>query len=261
MSRVRIPVTLVAVCLTGAAGLACGGDAGGEGSTGSSAEALARVRASDYARAVNLHASDVPYFEPIPDSEEEDPTEARKHDRELMKCVGVEEDPEPLAEVKSPEFGTDSPGELLRVASAVEVGADAKRAAKELKLIRSRRAEHCLQRVYASAIEEEESSTAEVRDVSVSRVRFPAPDIEDGFAYRFTASVTVHPSTSELTAYRPAAEPNASVTVRIYVDIIGFVVGPTSVSLTATGVPTPVSRTLEHNLLRVLHERAAERTP
>jgi hypothetical protein len=254
-------LTLVAICLAGVAGLACGGDDEGDGSTGPSAEALAKVRASDYARAVNLRAADVPYFEPIPDDDEEDPKEARRHDRELMKCVGVEEDPEPLAEVKSPEFGTDSPGELLRVASTVEVGADVARAMRELRLIRSRRAEHCLQRVYASAIEEEDSSTAEVRDVSVARVRFPAADIEDGFAYRFSASVTVHPSTSELTVYRPAAEPNASVTVRIYVDIIGFVAGPASVSLTATGAPTPVSRTLEHNLLRVLHERATERAP
>lgn len=251
-------MTVVAICLAGLAGLACGSD---EGSSGPSAEALAKVRASDYARAVNLHASDVPYFEPIPDEDEEDPEEARKHERELMKCVGVDEDPEPLAEVKSPEFGTDSPGELLRVASTVEVGADAERAARELRLVRSRRAEGCLQRVYAPVIEEEESSTAEVSDVSVSRLRFPAPDIEDGFAYRFAASVTVHRSTSELTAYRPAAEPDVSQTVRIYVDLLGFVVGPASVSLTATGAPAPVSRTLEHNLLRVLHERATERTP
>ena len=258
MPWVRVPVTLVAICLVGVAGLACGSE--DEGS-GPSAEALAKVRASDYARAVNLRASDVPYFEPIPDEDEEDPEAARRHDRELMRCVGVEEDPEPLAEVKSPEFGTDSPGELLRVASAVEVGADPERAARELKLIRSRRAERCLQRVYASAIEEEESSTAEVSDASVSRVRFPAPDIEGGFAYRFSASVTVHRSTSELTAYRLATESDASLTVKVYVDIIGFLVGPASVSLTATGAPTPVSRTLEHNLLRVLHERATERAP
>jgi hypothetical protein len=241
------------------AGLACGAD--DEGSPAPSAEALAKVRASDYARAVNLRSSDVPYFESIPDEDEEDPEEARRHDRELMSCIGIEEDPDPLAEVKSPEFGTDSPGELLRVASTVEVGADAERAAQELRLIRSRRAERCLQDVYASAIEEEESSTAEVSDASVARMRSPAPDIEDGFAYRFSASVTVHRSTSELTAYRPAAEPGASVTLKVYVDIIGFLAGRASVTLTATGAPTPVSRTLEHNLLRVLRERATERTP
>ena len=71
-------MTLVAICLAGVAGLACGGEDGGEGSTGPSAEALAKVRASDYARAVNLRAADVPYFEPIPDDEEEDPKEARR---------------------------------------------------------------------------------------------------------------------------------------------------------------------------------------
>jgi hypothetical protein len=259
VSRVRVPVTLVAICLAGAAGPACGGD-GGDGSAGASAEALAKVRASDYARAVNLHASDVPYFEPIPDEEEEDPEEARRRDRELMRCVGIEEDPDPLAEVKSPEFGTDSPGELLRVASTVEVGTDAERAVRELRLIRSRRAQRCLQRVYASAIEEEQSSTTELSDVSVSRLS-PPPGIEDAVGYRFSASATVHRSTSELTAYRRAAEPDASVIVKVYVDFIGFLVGPASVSLTATGAPTPVSRTLEHNLLRVLHERATERSP
>jgi hypothetical protein len=260
VSRVRVPATVASICLAGAAGLACGGG-DGESTAGPSPEALAKVRAADYARAVNLHASDVPYFSPTPDEEEEDPKEARRHERELMRCVGVEHEAEPVAEVKSPEFGTDSPGQLLRVSSSVEVGADAGQAMRELKLIRSRLAERCLQRVYAAAIEEQESSTAEVRDVSVSRVRFPAPDIEDGFAYRFAASVTVHRSTSELTAYRPTAGPSGSVTMRIYVDIIGFVVGPASVSLTATGLPTAVSRTLERNLLRVLHERATEHRP
>jgi hypothetical protein len=252
-------MAVVAISLAAIAGLGCGSD-GGDGGDGPSTEALAKVRASDYARAVNLRASDVPYFEPIPD-EEEDPKEKRKHDRELMECVGVEEDPDPLAEVESPEFGTEAPGEVLQVGSTVEVGADAEQAARELRVIRGPRAARCLQRVYVSVIEEEDSSTAEVRNVSVSRLRFPAPDIEDGFAYRFAASVDVHPSTSELSAYRPAAEPAAPLTVKVYVDILGFVVGPASVSLTASGAPAPVSRTLEHNLLRVLHERATERRP
>ena len=84
-------MTIVAICLAGAAGLACGGEATAHRP---SAEALAKVRASDYARAVNLHASDVPYFEPIPDEDEEDREEAEKRNRELMTCVGVEEDPD-----------------------------------------------------------------------------------------------------------------------------------------------------------------------
>lgn len=258
MARIRVPVTLVAICLAGLAGLACGGDDDG---SGPSAEALAKVRASDYARAVNLHGSDVPYFEPIPDEDEEDSKEAEKQGRKLTRCIGAEEPADPLAEVTSGEYGTQSPGQLLHVSSTVAVAAQAEDAARAFNLIRSRRAERCLRAVYVSAIEGQESSTTEVGDVSVSRLRFPATDIGKGYGYRFTASVTIHGSVSELTAYRPASEPDVPHTMRLYFDDLGFVVGSASIDLTAVGSPTPVSRTLEHNLLRVLHERATERTP
>ena len=149
---------------------ACGSS--GDGSTGASAEALAKVRAADYARAVDLTHPMSPDFESIPTRTKT--AEAEKRDRELMTCVGVEEEPDPLAEVNRP-ICTDAPGELLRVGSTVEVGADARAGHAGIQAHRSRRAERCLRRVYASAIEEEESSTAEVSDVSLSRVRFPAP--------------------------------------------------------------------------------------
>ncbi len=260
MTRVRVQVTLVAICLAGVSGLACGGD-GGDGSTGPSAEAFAKVRASDYARAVNLHASDVPYFEPIPDEDGEGSKESEKQARKLMRCIGAEEPADPLAEVTSGEYGTQSPGELLHVSSTVAVAAQAEDAARALSVIRSRRAKRCLRTVYVSAIEEQESRTSEVSDVSVSRLRFPAAGIRTGYAYRFTASVTVHSSVSELTAYSPAAEPDVPRTLKLYFDDLGFVVGPASIDLAAVGSPTPVSRTLERNLLRVLHERATERKP
>ena len=92
-------------------------------------------------------------------------------------------------------------------------------------------------------------------------MRFPAPGIEGGFAYRFTALVTVHAPTSQLSGYRPSAEAASSQTVKVYVDILGFAVGPVEVTLTATGLPSPVSRNLERNLLGVLHERASDRRP
>ena len=82
-----------------------------------------------------------------------------------------------------------------------------------------------------------------------------------GFAYRFTASVAVHAPTSQLSAYRPAADPKSAGTLKVYVDILGFAVGPVEVTLTATGIPAPVSKNLERNLLGVLHERASQRRP
>jgi hypothetical protein len=163
--------------------------------------------------------------------------------------------------VESPTYGTEAPGEALDVASSVEVVLDAEEAARQLKLVRSRLAERCLRSVYVSAFEEEESSTAEVHGASVVRVPYPDPEVEDGFAYRFKASVTVHAPTSQLSAFRPAAEPEASQTLKVYVDILGFAVGRAEVTLTATGIPSPVSKNLERNLLGVLHERASEGRP
>jgi hypothetical protein len=260
MNRRRAPALILAVALAAAVGLGCGAGDSTDGTSEASAEALARVRAADFARGVNLRASDVPYFEVQPD-EEEDPREKRRQDRELQKCIGVGDSEESLAAVDSPTYGTESPGEFLDVASSVEIVGGAGEAARQLQLVRSRRAESCMQRVYASALRQDESSTAEVRGASVARARFPAPGIQDSFAYRFTASVTVHAPTSQLSAYRPAAEPDASQTLKAYVDILGFAVGPVEVTLTATGIPAPVSRNLERNLIGVLHQRASERRP
>jgi hypothetical protein len=258
MNRRRAPALILAVALAAAVGLGCGAGDSTDGTSGASAKALARVSAADFARGVNLRASDVPYFEPKPD-EEEDPRQRHRQEQELLKCIGVKESDDSLANVESPTYGTQSPGELLNVASSVEVVLGAEEAARQLKLFRSRRSERCLRSVYVSAVEEEESSTTEVRGASVTRVRFPDPEIEDGFAYRFTASVTVHAPTSQLSAYRPAAEPKAARTLQVYVDILGFAVGPVEVTLTATGIPAPVSKNLERNLLGVLHGRASER--
>ena len=206
MIRRRAPASILAVALAAAVGLGCGAGDSTDGTSGASAEALARVRAAEFARGVNLRASDVPYFEVQPD-EEEDPREKRRQDRELQKCIGVGDAEESLATVDSPTYGTESPGEFLDVASSVDIVGGAGEAARQLRFVRSRRAESCMQSVYAGALRQDESSTAEVRGASVARVRFPAPGIQDSFAYRFTASVTVHAPTSQLSAYRPAAEP------------------------------------------------------
>jgi hypothetical protein len=266
MSPSRGSSSLLALSLCAVLAAGCGGtDRTGEATTaesgGPSPPASARARATAYAKAVNLRASDVPYFEALEDEAEDDPGREARNDRELRECVGEGGFQKPLAEVSSAEYGTQVPGEALQVSSSVEVAADPAEALRGLRLIRTRRAERCLRRVFVAAAEEEESSTAEVRRVSVSRLDSPAPEIDDGFAFRFTAAVLVHPSSSELTAYRPAAESGPSAAVKVYADILGFVVGPASITITATGVSAPVARNLERNLLVVLHERALQARP
>ena len=63
MIRRRAPASILAVALSAAVGLGCGAGDSTDGTSGASAEALARVSAADFARGVNLRASDVPYFE------------------------------------------------------------------------------------------------------------------------------------------------------------------------------------------------------
>ena len=239
----------------------CGGGSGDEGS-GASAEALAKVRAADYARHVGLHASDVPYFEAQPDDdEEEDPKAEKRRQRELERCLGFDSDEdEDLAEVGSPVYGTQGAGGFLQVESTVTVARDAERADEAMALLRSRLAERCLRELVLDQLAEEETAP-EARDVELERIPFPAPEIGDGFAYRLSASVAVSADTSAPVAYHPAAESPQTQEVDVYVDLLGFLLGPTSITLSATGAPSPVSKNLEGNLLRAMHERAEERRP
>jgi len=131
----RAPASILAVALSAAVGLGCGAGDSTDGTSGASAEALARVSAADFARGVNLRASDVPYFEPQPDEGEEDPRQRHRQEQELLKCIGVKESDDSLADVESPTYGTESPGELLNVASSVEVVLGAEEAAATLRAL------------------------------------------------------------------------------------------------------------------------------
>ena len=141
----------------------------------------------------NLRASDVPYFEVAAGRRGEDPQEKRRQDRELQKCIGVKDAEEPLAKVESPTYGTESPGEFLDVASSVDSrprrrGSGPAAEAGPQPACRALPAEGLRHRPARKRNRAPPKSAAP----SVARVRFPAPGIEDSFAYRFTASVTVH---------------------------------------------------------------------
>lgn len=258
----RVLVLLVALAALSALAGGCGGGEGTGGTTSAAkAEAIEKVGAADYAREVNLRASDVPYFEQSDDEEEEDPEVETRRETGLERCLGVEFDSdEDLASVDSPTFESQLAGGLIEVSSTVSVGPDEDEVARELALLRSRLAERCLRRYFLELLEEEETPSAEASGSELKRIPFPDPEIDDAFAYRFGTTVTVHPDTSAPVAYRPAATP-PSRSVDIYIDLVGFVVGPASVTLTAVGAPTPVSRTLERNLLALLHERATAASP
>lgn len=216
------------------------------------------ARAADYARAVNLKRRDLPYFK-AEDEDEADrhPRRERRSERRLERCIGITDDgEEPLADVSSPSFSAVSPPAYLSIQSSVEVEPDLKGAARGVRLMRSAKVAGCLRRVYIPALEALGSGAVEINKVSISRLRPPLPGVRLSYGYRVDALATVTTPTGELTAYRPAVEAPQSRTLPMHLDLLSFIVGPASVQLTATAMPTPASRILERNLLRRLHARA-----
>jgi hypothetical protein len=222
------------------------------------------VRAAEYARAVNLKPADLPYFE-AQDDDETDPHPARERrlERKVESCIGIDEndEAEPLASVSSPSFSATSPPAYLSIQSTVEVEPDLRGAARAVQLMRGDKVEGCLRRVYIPGLEGLEPSGVELRRVSISRLRPPLPGVSLSYGYRIDALATVSAPTAQLSAYRPVDEAPQSMTLPMHLDLLSFIVGPASVSLSATAMPTPASRILERNLLIRLHSRAVALAP
>ncbi len=223
----------------------------------------ASVQAADYARSVNLRASDVPYLEPQADDRDGPSRRERRSEREFERCLGLEGQGEdkPLAEDESPEFAATTPGAYLSIQSSVEVQRDMRGAAKAVRILRGRRVADCMRRVYVPVIEGLGSGNTEVSRVSIRRLRPPLPGVDLSFGFRLSAITTVHPDLSQSVAYRPSADPLESHAVPIHIDLLDFLVGTAQITLTVNAAPTPASRALERNLLTKMHERALANRP
>jgi hypothetical protein len=251
MPRLRVPLA-PSLLLAAAVWAGCGGGGSDETSAADTAQAEAR----EHARSVNLRAGDVPYFEPIPDEEDEDPKAEERLEEKGERCLGLAAFPEPLADVSSQTFGADAAGSIVQVESTVTVSREADGLEQELEMLRRPRAIPCLRRFLTAALKLAETTSAGISNVTLKRIPLPTPEIEDGIAYRFKTTVTVHRDTAQAVVYRPAAPPPSSRSIDAYIDLLYFTSGTTGVTLTAMGIPTPVGKSLERNLLRVLHERA-----
>jgi hypothetical protein len=224
----------------------------------------ARERALAYARAVNLRASDFPYFKAMPEESHGDRRDEHRLDREIAECVGggaLSEEGDTLAKVPSSTYGTAGSAGLLTVQSEVEVVRDADVTARRSALYRNRHVRACLERVVGPALEEQGSAEAEIERVSIAWRSSPLPGLDWSFGYRIRASISSS-GAAHLAAYAPASPPvSAAATVPLYLDLLAFHVGRGEISLVATGAPTPVSKLLERNLLRLLRDRAEALRP
>lgn len=213
--------------------------------------APSRAQAVAFARTVGLRASDFPYYEAKP-PEPKTATD-RRRERALERCIGVEDRSE-LAKRDSPSFETSVGASFTEFGSDVSVYSSSAFVTREMDAIH-RRGLECIARVLPAALEEAGSAEVDVVSTHTTLLRPPVPALGGSFGFRIRARVAIVPGAQQLTAYRPAADPQKTE-LDVYVDLIGFPFGPAEVGMTATAAPRPISRKLERRVLLLLAKRA-----
>ena len=243
MSRATPTIALLAV----AAVLGGCGKQGGAGASthqpSASNSHTSRAQARAYIGAVNLTAADVPGFVVSNSGQKTESPAEKRLKRKLEDCVHPVSSA-PVAEASSPEFARELG--LLResVQSEVTVTQSAKAAIRELALIRSERARACVLHYFELLVKAQQTPGSSFGHVSLVQRTPPAPGADGSFAWRISVAITVR-----------------RVTVPLYFDVFGFVVGANEVSLFASGLPLPFPPEEEAKLYSLLLERAKTPAP
>jgi hypothetical protein len=231
----------------------CGGLAGCAGAgrhkatrTGHTHAAIAvsptRARAEKFARAVNLTRADVPGFAAAPRNQGETPQEKHLRGR-LRACVGPVRYGEGLLEAQSPSFKLKRGILDFGVSSEVAVARTAASAAAELATIRQQRVRRCFSSYLDHLLASQRRRGARLSPVSIAGGTPPAAGADGSFGWRVIASFSVQ-----------------NLKVSLYVDILGFVVGPARVTLVSSGLLQPFPALVQQRLFGLLLARATSRS-
>ncbi len=221
------------------------GCGGGGSATAANGGAITKARATAYANAVNLRASDLPEMRITAAERERNPP--KSGDAELARCDGAPNPDSMIAAVKSPSFQGVAQGQFEQIRSVVEVMPSASLAAKSLGAVRTARGFECLKRLLPQALVKAATrSPARYGNPRISRLSTVFPGVEDSVAIRIVTTI----SGGRLGRSQ----------VPVYVDVIGFVQGPAEITLTAFGIPQPVPEEVEQRLAAALESRAAAHT-
>jgi hypothetical protein len=192
-----------------------------------------------FARAVNLTAADVPGFSASSRQEGETEQE-RRLQRRLRQCAGPARFAGGLAEEQSPAFKLKRDILQLGVSSEVAVAHTAALAARELAAIRGGRVRECFSRYLNLLLAGQRNRGARLSPVSIASGTPPAPGADGSFGWRITATFTV-----------------GRLRASLYVDILGFGLGPARVTLVSSGVLRPFPAPIQQRLYALLLARAS----
>jgi hypothetical protein len=242
--------TLILLVLTGAGGLlgACGSSTHAAPSTHSfpgartgapaSGATITKPKALAFAHAVNLTAADVPGFTASVKKSGHTAQE-KQFERGMLQCVGNLGTERKVAEVGSKEFELNHGIVDLSTSSEVTVAQTAASAARELAAYRSAHVRGCFARFLALILKGQRAPGATVGAISIASGVPPAPGTTGGFGWRATATLDVR-----------------GIKVQFYVDILGFVYGPSTVTLFSSGVLQPFPAAAQQRLYSTLVRRA-----
>jgi len=204
---------------------------------GSGGPSVQRARA--FARAVNLTADDVPGFNPNERHSEHTRAE-RRLEREMLSCAGLAgANKQAVLEEGSKSFQLKQGVIDLSVSSEVTVEPSAQTALRALAAIRSAHVRGCFSRYLERAFRAEHVSGATVGPVTIQAGTPPAPGTSGSFGWRVTASFGVR-----------------GIRVPLYLDILGFIVGPSEVTLLSSSVVQPFPAEAQQHLFALLLARA-----
>ena len=206
-----------------------------------SSASLTEPRALAAARAVNLTAADVPGFT-VSSKKQTRTAQEGRYERELLHCVGPRASGAGLAEASSRDFELNQGILQLGVSSEVSVAPTPAIASAKLAAVRSPRVRGCFARYFEQLLKGQRYAGAAIGQVSLASGTPPAAGTTGGFGWRVTATLNVR-----------------GVRVSFYLDILGFVYGPATVSLFSSGAVRPFPATAEQHLFSLLLQRAKVR--
>jgi hypothetical protein len=202
------------------------------------------AQAVAFARAVNLTAADVPGFTPSHKAEHESATE-RHLQQQLRSCDAalggrtLRQVRGTLAEAGSPSFELHRGVLALTVSSEVSVAHTSADAAATLAAIRSPRLRTCFSRYLSSLLKSQHYPGETVVGVSIVSGTPPAPGTTGGFGWRVTATLAIR-----------------GIHISFYFDVLGFVEGPSQVTLESSGTVRPFPARAQEQLYTQLLARA-----
>jgi hypothetical protein len=207
-----------------------GGPAGGQ--------APSRQRALAFAHAVNLTSTDVPGF--AASEKHDSSSESEKQlERQMLRCAGLSGSGKAIAEEGSKSFRLKRQIIDLSVSSEVAVESSAAQAQKGLAAIRSSHVRGCFSRYLTQIFKSQKVTGASPGPVTIQSGTPPAPGMSGSFGWRVTATFLVR-----------------GIKVPIYLDFLGFVDGPSEVTLLSSGLLQPFPAAAQQHLFSLLLSRA-----